>query len=474
MDGGAEPEAGVRFKVVLFYKYTSLDSKVESLRQEELAKKYKLTGRILVANEGVNGTVSAPVDITTNVSRLDQYIEEMKADERFKDVDWKMSLSAVEPFPDIVVKDCKEIISTGMYAIPAPDPATFPPGKHLQPLEFHDELLKAQDNPDYVVLDVRNHQEHMIGHFKGALDPKTRNFAEWPKYVERNINSFREKKVLMFCTGGIRCEKASAFLKSKGCTDVSQLKGGIHRYLETFEKGGMWEGKNFVFDKRVTQPTKTSTEPAAESPVEKVVGQCYECSKPWDKIDGGSVCTVCRDHVLVCEACRKNVCFGVYYCHNHMHLKNIYFYFVDHFSVAELLVQKKQLGDLHALLLKPPAVASKAEEGMSSEDKVKQPPEKHGRDRSEPRHKRRKKTINKEKRKNSSRKFRNQRRTLQRQIAKLDGRIAQLEKGVEEPSPHVQRCRTCMKPVDVCINGSCWGFWKDTEKKTNVPLIKEL
>ena len=111
MDGGAEPEAGVRFKVVLFYKYTSLDSKVESLRQEELAKKYKLTGRILVANEGVNGTVSAPVDITTNVSRLDQYIEEMKADERFKDVDWKMSLSAVEPFPDIVVKDCKEIIS---------------------------------------------------------------------------------------------------------------------------------------------------------------------------------------------------------------------------------------------------------------------------------------------------------------------------------------------------------------------------
>jgi UPF0176 protein len=456
------------FKVVLFYKYTQLDSKTETGVQEALARKHGCTGRILVANEGLNGTLSAPLQRNegdgSTFSTLDLYIDEMKRDERFATIDWKTSTATLEPFPDLVVKDCKEIISTGMYHIPPPDPVKFPCGKHLKPAEFHEELKKAQNSTDYIVLDVRNHQEHAIGHFKGATDPVTRNFAEWPKYATQHIDEFRGKKVLMYCTGGIRCEKASAFLKSKGCEDVSQLSGGIHRYLETYQDGGYFRGKNFVFDKRVTQTATTA--PSNEEDV--VTGECYECSAPWDQIDGGSVCTVCRDHVLVCRSCRV-ACRGIYYCHNHLHLKSLYFYFIDHFSEEELLLQREGLLKLHQVLLKAPPqespnsmsttmIASHITERRISTDAG---DEKDCHGDKEERPKKRKKCINKEKRKMSSRRYRNKRKTLSRQIQKIDTRLEGLRSGTFQVEPYVHRCRTCMKSTSECIDGACWGFWKE-------------
>ena len=139
--------------------------------------------------------------------------------------------------------------------------------------------------------------------------------------------------------------KSKCILEVQGCDDVSQLKGGIHRYLERYEKdgGGLWVGKNFVFDKRVTQPT------TAESS-KIVVGRCYECKEPFDEIDGGTVCTVCRDHVLVCSTC-KTKCRNVYYCEKHKYLKNTYYYFLDHFTVEELKGQLQRLRAIHQQML---------------------------------------------------------------------------------------------------------------------------
>ena len=440
------------YKVVLFYKYTAIDPEVEVARQKRLCSELGLTGRVLVAEEGINGTVASPSTgsaMDEGLTGLDKYISSMSEDPRFADVDWKVSYSTVEPFPDFVVKKQKTIISTGNYIIPPPNPETFPGGKHLKPEEFHGELKKAltTHKDDYVVLDVRNNQEHMIGNFKGSINPKTRFFSEWPAYVEENIESFKGKKVLMYCTGGIRCEKASAFLKSKGCDDVSQLKGGIHRYLERYEKdgGGLWVGKNFVFDKRVTQPT------TAESS-KIVVGRCYECKEPFDEIDGGTVCTVCRDHVLVCSTC-KTKCRNVYYCEKHKYLKNTYYYFLDHFTVEELKGQLQRLRAIHQQMLvgtEKDAPEKEIQDNAMGEGCT--PPQAR---------KRRKKCINKEKRKRGTKKFKNKRRTIMKQITKVEKRIEDLNSGactvVKDGS---MWCRTCMQDVKVC-NGECWGFWSN-------------
>lgn len=153
------------------------------------------------------------------------------------------------------VKAVKELISTGGIFSAIPISET---GKgYLTPEEFHRELIRRDDG-DAVVLDCRNHKEVLIGHFEGALDPGTRTWAEWPAYVEASVHKWKGKKVLMYCTGGIRCEKASAFVRRKlleagdpeAAEGVRHLKGGIHKYLEAFPDGGKFMGKNYVFDGR--------------------------------------------------------------------------------------------------------------------------------------------------------------------------------------------------------------------------------
>ena len=461
------------YKVVLFYKYIKLNAKNESEKQINLGKKLGLSGRILIADEGINGTVASLARTEThnnNNCPLDEYIKLMSEDIRFKDVDWKVSFSNVEPFPDFVVKNQKTIISTGNYIIPPPNPETFPGGKHLKPEEFHNELTKAltTHKDDYVVLDVRNNQEHLIGNFQGSINPKTRFFSEWPTYIEKNLTSIKDKKILMYCTGGIRCEKASAFLKSKGCEDVSQLQGGIHRYLETYENdgGGYWVGKNFVFDKRVTQPTS-----AASSKI--IVGKCFECKDPFDEIDGSTVCTVCRDHVIVCGNC-KIKCKNVYYCNNHLYLKGKYYYFIDKFSIEELEIQMKELKTIHEQMLMLPTSSTTItttttanNTNINNDDNVKINHKKKeinnnnnntsNDDYGAPHPKRMKKNINKEKRKQGTKKFKNKRRTIMKQITKIENRIKNLKNGTCTIDIN-EKCRTCMKNTMEC-NGECWGFW---------------
>lgn len=142
------------------------------------------------------------------------------------------------------------------------------------------------------------------------MNPKTRRFAQFPDWVQSELPTLQAKdKVLMYCTGGIRCEKASAYLKHLGLPRVYQLQGGIHRYLEQFPDGGLFQGKNFVFDQRVTMASQDET----------VAGKCEVCQTPYDAISG-TRCSYCRMHVMLCDTCRENIKSSAVFCVDHEHL----------------------------------------------------------------------------------------------------------------------------------------------------------
>jgi len=317
------------YSIVLFYQYTPIpDTAAFRAWQEELCHALGLTGRVLIGEEGVNGSLGG------SVWCVSRYISEMERQYPcFRGVDWKRSISTCEPFPDLKISVVKEIISTGGKIRP---PKPNEGGVHLSPAEFHAALAE----PNTVVIDVRNKNEFEIGHLDKAVNPNTRTFAEFPRFIENNLESLQGKKVLMYCTGGIRCEKASLFLKDSGLTDVYQLNGGIHRYIEAFPDGGKFVGKNVVFDRRGQVPTTNAT----------VIGHCIVCAVPYDSFQGDRVCTVCRDPLLVCGECKVRQ-RGVFYCDNHDYLKGSYYYFLEGFAVPELHDQLSRLQMLHTSLL---------------------------------------------------------------------------------------------------------------------------
>ena len=288
--------AAPQHQVVLYYQYVSISDVSEFAEQQlKICEQYELTGRVRVAEEGINGTLSGTQD------QIQAYIDWMSADDRFATVDWKTSWSKDLPFRDLLVRIVTEIVSLEEDCDPSFG------GTHLTPVEFHQVVEKEKQ--DTVVIDVRNTYEYNIGHFQDALNPETRRFGEFPKWVRQHREALQEKKnVLMYCTGGIRCEKASAFVKQLGVENVYQLRGGIHRYLEEFPDGGHFQGKNFVFDERVVQ---CSTDPT-------IVGRCNECGDPYDTISGIR-CAYCRTHVLVCEKCQGK---EEIFCSQHKYLED--------------------------------------------------------------------------------------------------------------------------------------------------------
>ncbi|CAE7940242.1 Tstd2, partial [Symbiodinium sp. KB8] len=332
-DGKGEEEV----KVILFYRYHDIDDEAMIEWHKDHCARLGLLGRVLIAKEGINGTLAGPP------LAIDEYIALMRAKPGFEDVDWKTSTASSQPFPDLFIKPVPEIINTGNLI-----PADFSnAGVHLPPKEFHkklSELLnKKEEGKDFVLLDVRNYFEYDIGHFDGAIHPEMKAFSQYPQYIEKHLDQFENKPVMMYCTGGIRCEKASAFLKAKGVDEVYQLKGGIHRYLEQFPDGGLWAGKNFVFDKRVAMAPEEQPKDRA------VVGTCLECAVPYDELSGDRVCTVCRGPVLICPACNDKL--WELHCTTHQHLKRCYFTDLSPFSEEELKAQRKELQVLHTELL---------------------------------------------------------------------------------------------------------------------------
>ncbi|XP_013882781.1 thiosulfate sulfurtransferase/rhodanese-like domain-containing protein 2 [Austrofundulus limnaeus] len=278
-------------EVLLFYRYCQVDDpRTICTWQKALCEKLNLTGKVRVAAEGINGTVGGTEAAT------EFYIQAMISHPLFKmeKEDFKTSRGGAECFRDLKVGVFKEIVPMGVD----PDVVSYQlAGVHLEPEEFHKEVeaLLAQKHlrNDTVLLDCRNFYESKIGQFSQCLAPNIRKFSYFPDYVDQNLELFRDKKVLMYCTGGIRCERGSAYLRSKDvCREVYQLKGGIHKYLERFPEG-FYRGKLFVFDERFAIASN-----------DDVISDCRYCGGPWDRYQ---LCSsrFCCQLVLSCPGCRR-------------------------------------------------------------------------------------------------------------------------------------------------------------------------
>jgi UPF0176 protein len=224
------------YPVILFYKYVEiLDAEVFAASQRALCQSLELKGRVLIATEGINGTLAGPVE------PIDRYVGELKSDPRFSDIEIKVSSGDAWTFPKLVVKVRPEIVTLNAGPIP-PDQEN-----HLTPSEWKH---MVEENPDVVLLDIRNRFESDAGKFSNAMVCDIEHFRELPKFTER-LHGLKDKTILMYCTGGIRCEKASTLFKQKGFKNVFQLHGGIAAYQEQFGNEH-WEGECFVFDQRMT------------------------------------------------------------------------------------------------------------------------------------------------------------------------------------------------------------------------------
>lgn len=265
-------------KVAAFYKFVSIDDPSAlqtSLREVCAAQEIK--GTILVASEGINGTVSGASDA------IDTLLAAVRADARFSDLVVKFSETAEHPFQRLKVKIKREIVTFG---VPGTEPAALT-GELVEPEDWNALI----SDPDVIVIDTRNDYEFDVGTFKGARNPQTRSFTEFPDYVRRTLSDNRSQKIAMFCTGGIRCEKASSYMLQEGFTNVYQLRGGILRYLEQIAPDeSLWRGECFVFDERV----------ALEHGVRP--GQyrlCAQCGFPIKRAseENSDLCGRCRDAV---------------------------------------------------------------------------------------------------------------------------------------------------------------------------------
>ena len=228
-----------QYVVCALYKFVALDD-YQDIRQPltQLLLDNQIRGTLLLAQEGINGTVAGPRE------SIDALLAWFKLDERLADVVYKESFNEQQPFNRTKVKLKKEIVTMGVEGI---DPRHVV-GTYVKPKDWN-ELIS---DPDVVLVDTRNDYEVDIGTFKNAVNPNTETFREFPQYVEDNLDPTKHKKVAMFCTGGIRCEKSTAYMKEQGFEEVYHLEGGILKYLEEVpEEESMWEGDCYVFDGRV-------------------------------------------------------------------------------------------------------------------------------------------------------------------------------------------------------------------------------
>ena len=254
--------------IASFYKFIDWsDFQEKKPVLENICRKNNIVGTILLAPEGINGTISGSHEeiLTT--------IEELKKDSRLSDLEPKFSEAMGETFKRMKVRLKKEIVSMGKESV-NPGQMT---GTSVPPQQWNQII----QDPDILVVDTRNQYEHAIGSFKGSVDPETTSFREFPEWVEEKLKPLMEKqnktKVAMFCTGGIRCEKASSYLLQEGFEEVFQLQGGILKYLENINlENSLWEGECFVFDDRVS---------IQHGLLEGNYSMCHACRMPIDDDD---------------------------------------------------------------------------------------------------------------------------------------------------------------------------------------------
>ncbi len=276
----------MNFQVLLFYKYVPIiEPKALKEVYNALCEKYHLKGRTIVAAEGINGTLEGIVEDT------EAFLKEFLVDERFSDMQIKRSKGDGKSFPRLQVKVREEIVGTRFPKEVDPTKAT---GKHLKPEELH---RWYEEDKDFVIVDMRNSYEFESGHFKKSIDPGMDSSRELPEKIEKIKEAAKDKTILTVCTGGVRCEKMSAYLLHEGfdADRVYQLDGGIHSYMEKYP-GKDFLGTLFTFDDRLVMDFGGERE---------VVGKCKRCSAENEQYQNCANAE-CNMLFLICNDCMSS------------------------------------------------------------------------------------------------------------------------------------------------------------------------
>ena len=271
-----------KIKILLYYKYVPI-AHPKKLRNEQfnVCTRLGIKGRIIIATEGINGTIAG------DSQAIDTYIEQTKSLPEFTDIEWKISFSEEQVFPKLKVRVRDEIVTLGIKKTGV-DVSLSNKAHYIEPKEL---ASLYENNQDFVILDARNAYEAKIGKFKDAIIPPIRNFREFPQFVNSKLSKYKNKPVITYCTGGVRCEKASAYLREQGFTNVKQLHGGVHVYAQEAQ-GKYFEGELFVFDKRLQTQINTVNP--------TIIAQCEHCNTPITRLI--DCCDASCDSLLNCCA----------------------------------------------------------------------------------------------------------------------------------------------------------------------------
>lgn len=293
-------------KVILYYKFVPIeDAETTKFWQRNLCEKLGLKGRILVSKHGINGTLGG--DITA----LKSYVKEMNIHPKFKGITYKWSEGSADDFPRLSVKVKPEIVAFGVPdEVQVDEKGVVGGGKHLKPAALH-KLMKEKGD-DVIFYDGRNAYEAKVGRFKNTIVPNVDTSRDFIRDIEEGeISKHKDKPIVTYCTGGIRCEILSSLMKNRGYQEVYQMDGGIVKYGERYKNNGYWEGKLYVFDGRMV----TAFDENAED-----LGDCIHCdgktsqfvncmNKQCNKLI--LVCDNCYDEIACSQECKEKAPFAV-------------------------------------------------------------------------------------------------------------------------------------------------------------------
>lgn len=285
----------MKHQVLLYYKYVEIADPEEVMHlQRDLCLALGLKGRIIIASEGINGTLEGTVE------NAEKYIKEVTKDDRFTDIDFKRSEGDGSAFPKLSIKVRSEIVTSGVADL-NPNKTT---GNYLTAEELHGWFEQGKE---FYIVDMRNDYEYISGFFENTLFSEFKNFKDLPSILPK-LTHLKDKTIVTVCTGGVRCEKASGFLVLNGFKHVYQLLNGIQTYMETYPNEH-FKGKLYVFDNRLTVGFNTN------DPKHVIVGTCTRCGNPSDNYVNCSDPT-CHKHCICCTDCLDKQT-GLYFCNDH-------------------------------------------------------------------------------------------------------------------------------------------------------------
>lgn len=284
------------YKNLLFYKFSPLhDPEAIRLWQRSLCESLGLNGRIIISRHGINGTVGGPI------AAVKKYVRTTREYGAFKNIDFKWSDGQIEDFPRLAIRIRDEIVTFGVsYEIQVDEDGIIGGGKHLSPTQVH-ELIQSRGE-EVVFFDGRNSYEAAIGKFKNAIVPNVQTTTDFVSELETGkYDHLKDKPIITYCTGGIRCEVLSMVMKNRGFKEVYQVAGGIIHYGEIFKDDGLWEGSLYIFDKRMNMEFSLNS---------KIIGLCEKCAAPSSTYYNCAIPN-CRALTLACSEC---ITLNDYYC----------------------------------------------------------------------------------------------------------------------------------------------------------------